>query len=109
VLGEEVLNALGKEIHTALGNYWELHALGKEIYTALGTDPKLREEAVLGLEAALGNAECLHGPYSSSVYTNFVSNLATILDMKNRSYYTVRLSRFESVGVVFWCGRQGLV
>ena len=68
VLGEEVPIALGKEIHTALGTYMELHALGKEIHTALGTYPELREEAVLGLEAALGNAECLHGPYSISVY-----------------------------------------
>jgi hypothetical protein len=69
VLGEEVPIALGKEIHTALGStYPELHALGKEIHTALGTYPELREEAVLGLEAALGNAECLHGPYSISVY-----------------------------------------
>jgi hypothetical protein len=62
------LHALGKEIHTALGTDSELHALGKEIHTALGTDSELREEAVLGLEAALGNAECLHGPYSNSVY-----------------------------------------
>ena len=55
------------EVHKVLGEEVPI-ALGKEIHTALGTYPELREEAVLGLEAALGNAECLHGPYSISVY-----------------------------------------